>query len=76
MKQQKLKIGCLIFPQVCKTNSKETEANRCTLHKMSPSEQEKLNALLARAMYASGTPFCMIDNSHWQASLKLSDQLT
>ena len=35
---------------------------------MSTSEQEKLSALLARAVYASGTPFCMVENSHWQAS--------
>ena len=34
---------------------------------MSTSEQEKLKALLARAMYACGTPFCMVKNSHWQA---------
>ena len=35
--------------------------------KMSTSEQEKLNALLARAMHASGSPFCMVENSHRQA---------
>ena len=39
--------------------------------KMSTSEQEKLNALLARAMYASGTPFCMVENSPWQAFFKV-----
>ena len=38
--------------------------------KMSTSEQEKRNALLARCMYASGTPFCLVENSHWQAFFK------
>ena len=37
---------------------------------MSTSEQEKLNALLACAMYASGTPFRIVENSHWQAFFK------
>ena len=58
---------------------KQIDARLTLIHfadKISTSEQEKLNALLARAMYASGTPFCMVKKSHWQASLKLSDQLT
>ena len=38
--------------------------------KMSSSEQEKLTALLARAMYARGTPFGMVENLHWQAFFK------
>ena len=37
---------------------------------MSTSEQEKLNALLARAMYASDTPFSIVENLHWQAFFK------
>ena len=37
---------------------------------MPTSEQEKLNALLVRDMYASGTPFCIVENSHWQAFFK------
>ena len=49
---------------------KQIDARSTLAHfadKMSTSEQEKLNALLARAMYAGGTPFCMVENSHWQA---------
>ena len=38
--------------------------------KMSTSEQKKINALLARAIYASGTPFCIVENPHWQAFFK------
>ena len=38
---------------------------------MSSSEQEKLNALLARAMYASSSPFRMVENSLWQAFFKV-----
>ena len=52
---------------------KQMDARSTLVHfadKMSTSEQEKLNALLARAMYASGTPFCMVENSHWQALFK------
>ena len=52
---------------------KQIDARSTLVHfadKMSTSEQEKLNALLARAMYASGTPFCIIGNSHWQAFFK------
>ena len=37
---------------------------------MYTSEQERLNALLARAMYASGTSFCVVENSHWQVFFK------
>ena len=46
---------------------KQIDAHSTLVHfadKMSTSEQEKLNALLVRAMYASGTPFCMVENSH------------
>ena len=46
---------------------KQIDARSTLVHfadKMSTSEQEKLNALLARAMCASGTPFCMVENSH------------
>ena len=52
---------------------KQIDARSTLVHfadKMSTSEQQKLNALLARAMYASGTPFCMVENSHWQAFFK------
>ena len=51
----------------------QTDARSALVHladKMSTSEQENLNALLARAMYASGTPFGMVENSHWQAFFK------
>ena len=37
---------------------------------MSTSKQEKLNTLLARALCVSGPPFCMVENSHWQAFFK------
>ena len=77
MKQVKLKIGCLIFPRVLQNQYQEKTKQidaRSTLvqfaDKMSASEQEKLNALLARAMYACGTPFCMVENSRWQAFFK------
>ena len=52
---------------------KQIDARSTLLHftdKMSTSEQEKLNALLARAMHTSGTPFCMVENSYWQAFFK------
>ena len=52
---------------------KQRDARSTLVHfvdKMPPSEQEKLNALLARAMYASGTTFCMVENTHWQAFFK------
>ena len=49
---------------------KQIDARSTLVHfadKMSTSKQEKLNAILARAMYARCTPFCMIENSHWRA---------
>ena len=52
---------------------KQIDARSTLVHfadKMSTSEQEKPKALLVRAMYASGTPFCMVENSHWQAFCK------
>ena len=52
---------------------KQIDARSTLVHfadKMSTSEQEKLNALLARAVYASGSPFCMVENSHWQVFFK------
>ena len=52
---------------------KQIDARSTLVHfadKMSTSEQEKLNALLACAMYASGSPFCMVENSHWQVFFK------
>ena len=52
---------------------KQIDASSTLVHfadKMFTSQQEKLNALLARAMYASGTRFCMVENSHWQAFFK------
>ena len=77
MKQVKLKISRLIFPQVLQNQFpkklKQVDARSTLVHfvgKMSTSDQEKLNALLTRAMYASGTPFCMVENSHWQAFFK------
>ena len=77
MKQVKLKISCLIFPQVLQNQfpekPKQIDAPSTLVHfagKMSTSDQEKLNALLARAMCARGTLFCMVENSHWQAFFK------
>ena len=52
---------------------KEIDARSTLVHfadKMSTSKQEKLNALQARAVYASGTPFYMVENSYWQAFFK------
>ena len=46
---------------------KQIDARSTLVHfadKMSTSKQEKLNVFLACAMYASGTPFCMAENSH------------
>ena len=37
---------------------------------MSKQEQVHLNALLARAVYASGAPFCIVKNKHWLAFFK------
>ena len=53
--------------------TKQIDARSTLVHfadKMSTNEQEKLNALLARAMYASGTSFYMAKNSPWQAYFK------
>ena len=52
---------------------KQIDARSTLVHfadKTSTIEQEKLDALLVRAMYASGTPFCMVENSHWQTFFK------
>ena len=52
---------------------KQINASSTLVHfadKMSSSEKEKLNTLLARAMYASSTSFCIVENSHWQAFYK------
>ena len=37
---------------------------------MSKQEQVHLNALLARAIYASGAPFSIVENKHWLAFFK------
>ena len=52
---------------------KQIDARLTLVHfadKMSSTEQEKLNALLVRAMYISGTSFCVAENSQWQAFFK------
>ena len=37
---------------------------------MSKQEQVHLNALLARAIYAIGAPFSIVENKHWLAFFK------
>ena len=37
---------------------------------MSKQEQVHLNPLLARAIYASGAPFNIVENKHWLAFFK------
>ena len=52
---------------------KQIDARSTLVHfaaKLSLNEQKKVNALLARAMHASGTPVCIVENSHWQAFFK------
>ena len=35
--------------------------------KITTQEQKKYNTLLARAIYASASPFSMVENSHWKS---------
>ena len=66
LKQVKLKIACLIFPQVLQNQFQRNRSKKMHARHW----YTLLNALLARAMHACGKPFCMIENSYWQAFFK------
>ena len=69
-----LKIGWLIFLVNLEKKKQSTIINFAD--KITTQEQKKYDTLLARAIYASASPFNMMENPHWKAFLTRFDRLT
>lgn len=57
--------------QILKTAASKNYSLTSFIDKMTPEDQEKIDQALARAIYSSGTPFSITENTYWQEALKL-----